>query len=579
MSNFGFYKDEIFNISLIWFMDIPEQYDLNHRFFLSDLPHYRRIDEIYNHLLQNPSLFANFLSFPGSKNTATLDPNYTREEFLFDYTDFLAFNLAYYLLRYNGFKIYEYPELRKIEELLDFTVNLLWEGKKLQLPNEINSLICSIIQGEKFSFRSETGSFLCQFLVALSDDEVENSKLLHEVSPVIQYQINRINYRKTHNPKNFTADDFFKNYLPFGLFEVADRDFDDITLFDNLITHIENKLTTDPGTVMKTFLYINRLSSENSFLARIAKSTDIQIIENQIAILNGFYNRIFKFPCPHLIELYKFIEMYFILKESGRRYLERYPEHLAETTATCTRFLNSMRSIHKEKLADDEQSFRYELCSLTAWFLSEVHFRWKGVKLLLAIFRSSKIAWLNPDLSCKSEDFGYKNLAYSIIRFFESKNVDVMKQLRWNIAEGLAGYLKPIPLKRQNPNRIDDYEDNEKKLDGFDASLFEPNPYIRYAYVRAIGNLKMDTNGNGRYLHSILENVKENDPSEMVREAASMALKELTRYQSENPEENNNRLLIEAFWWIRYAHMKTLNMPVDEKTANEYRIFEAQQYK
>jgi hypothetical protein len=147
------------------------------------------------------------------------------------------------------------------------------------------------------------------------------------------------------------------------------------------------------------------------------------------------------------------------------------------------------------------------------------------------------------------------------------------------VAEGLAGYLKPIPIKRQNFNRIDNCEDDEKKLEGFDASLFEPNPYFRYAYVKAIGNLRMDTNGNGRYLHSILENVKENDPSEMVRKAADEAYKELVKHQNEIQKENSNRLLIEAFWWIRYAHMKTLNIPVDEKTAKEYRIFEAHQYK
>ncbi|GHU41378.1 hypothetical protein FACS1894190_09410 [Spirochaetia bacterium] len=159
------------------------------------------------------------------------------------------------------------------------------------------------------------------------------------------------------------------------------------------------------------------------------------------------------------------------------------------------------------------------------------------------------------------------------------KDTNIMKQLRLNMAEGLAELLKPVPAKKQNPDRITNYEEGEKNLDGFDISLFEPNPHFRYAYVRAIGDLKIDADGNGRYLHSILENVKDNDPSEKVRKAAGEVYKELLKYQNKAPEENNNRLIIEAFWWIRYAHMKTLNLEVDDKAAREYRIFEVREYK
>jgi hypothetical protein len=577
MDAFMYDEDFILSTGLGWFRDIPEQYDLNYSFFLSRLYDYQHIDEIYDRLLQTPNLFSQFLLVP---NKAANDSGYTKEEFLFNYAEFSAFTLAYYLLRYNGTYIYERPEIRKTSELLTATVDLLWEGKKLQLPKKITDLLRSIILGdEEFPFRSDVGSFLCQFFIAINDDKAENDKLSQKALLDIQYQINRINYRKTHEPENFDAEDFFRNYLPLNLFEVADHDFNDSTLFDNLIAQINDKISGDSNKLMETFLYITRLAYEDSFLSRIIKSTDTRIIEKQIITLNNFYNRALNPSLSPLMELYKFIEMSFILTVSGKRYFDKYPEHLKEITTSCTKFLNSMRTVSKEKLTDDEQLFRYDLCHSTAWFLSENYTRWKGVKPLLAIFRSSKTAWLNPNLSYKTEDLGWKNLALSIFHLFISKNADIMKQLRWDMAEGLAELLKPIPLKKQNQKRITNYEDDEQKLEGFDISLFEPNPHFRYAYVKAIGDLKIDTDGNDRHLHSILDNVKENDLSEIVRKAASEVYRELLKYQNKAPEENNNRLIIEAFWWIRYAHMKTLNLDVDDKTAREYRIFEVREYK
>jgi hypothetical protein len=369
------------------------------------------------------------------------------------------------------------------------------------------------------------------------------------------------------------------NYLPLGLFTEADCDFDDSILFDNLIGKIEKKAANDPGEVMKTFLCIHKLTTMDSFLFRIIKLTDKRNVEKHIEVLNSFYNRIFDPSCIHLIELYKFIEMYFLLNGIGKQYFDKYPEHLKNMTTACTKFLNSMRSIHKENLSANEQMFRYELCSSVAWFLSKINSPWRGIKLLLAVFRSSKIEWLNPDLSCNAEKFRYKNLAFSILKFFESNNTDSLEQLCQDMAKGLAELLKPIPVKRLNPNRIADYEDSEKKLDGFDPSLFEPNPLFRYAYVRAIGDLKINIRGNGRHLYSILKNVGENDLSEMVRKAAGGVCKKLATQQNKLPEENSGYLLNEVFWWIRSAYMKNLNFSIDEKTAKERRIYEIRQYK
>jgi hypothetical protein len=204
---------------------------------------------------------------------------------------------------------------------------------------------------------------------------------------------------------------------------------------------------------------------------------------------------------------------------------------------------------------------------------------WKGVKLLLNVFRASQREWIKENLSYDANEFAYKNLGFIIAHFFEAGTGEDLRRLRQEMANGLADNLKPIPENKRNPDRLKSYTQQELSIPGFDINLFEPNPYFRHAYVKAIEDLGVDPDGKGHFIHTILDKTAETDPDKQVREAAASASKELKKLHNGWKGGNHTRLLNEAFWWIRRAHLLTLGSNVDEKSANEYRIWENRGYK
>jgi hypothetical protein len=96
----------------------------------------------------------------------------------------------------------------------------------------------------------------------------------------------------------------------------------------------------------------------------------------------------------------------------------------------------------------------------------------------------------------------------------------------------------------------------------------------RYAYIRAIGDLGVSADGRGHYLYSVLDKSAENDPDPDVRAAAKKASEKLRRLRGGIREGNHTRHLFEAFWWIRQAHMTSLEQAVDHSEALVLRVNE-----
>jgi len=111
--------------------------------------------------------------------------------------------------------------------------------------------------------------------------------------------------------------------------------------------------------------------------------------------------------------------------------------------------------------------------------------------------------------------------------------------------------------------------DGVEKTEGFvDTDFYETDPDWRYAYIRALRNLRINPEGKG---HLILEFCRKNDPSEKVRDAANPAYKEL-RHNDGIPEDMSPQIaLLGAFWWLkRQSFVSNRGIAVlDEKGAQK----------
>jgi hypothetical protein len=161
-------------------------------------------------------------------------------------------------------------------------------------------------------------------------------------------------------------------------------------------------------------------------------------------------------------------------------------------------------------------------------------------------------------------------LAGEITRFFHKRNQEKLKQLRQDMANDFVDYLKPAKKPRQPEN----YTEAEKAEQGFDVNYTEPSPIWRYAYIRALVDLGVHSDGRGHFYHEILAKVAGEDPSEQVRNAAAKADKELNELRNGIAGNDNKKRLYEAFWWLRQAHMLSLGAAIDTKEALKTRIQE-----
>ena len=101
-----------------------------------------------------------------------------------------------------------------------------------------------------------------------------------------------------------------------------------------------------------------------------------------------------------------------------------------------------------------------------------------------------------------------------------------------------------------------------------DEDFMEPRRAWRGCYVQALTALRVNPGGRA---HRTLFWLLNNDPDEMVRELAKKAHKRVRHLDRSKPnlEEGASprRPLFEAFWWLRQAHLITLDIDIDQAGA------------
>lgn len=107
-----------------------------------------------------------------------------------------------------------------------------------------------------------------------------------------------------------------------------------------------------------------------------------------------------------------------------------------------------------------------------------------------------------------------------------------------------------------------------KDTDYNNADFVEPRPAWRRCYVQALAALRVNPGGRA---HRTLFWLLNNDPDDMVKELAKKAHKRVRHLDRDKPNLDRGasprRPLFEAFWWLRQAHLLTLDVEIDQAGA------------
>jgi hypothetical protein len=317
--------------------------------------------------------------------------------------------------------------------------------------------------------------------------------------------------------------------------------------------------------------YESRTKTMEYYLYHCEIKIDVQFV------LEVFYKRVIENQ-DSILELFTFLALYCYFSREVDVFLSNYSEKRTEIIERCSKILGKFRN--GELLEQD-----YDCAIMAAFFLAKYHSFWRGLKPLLIAFRNSKQALLTNDLSSNDRlvtdimgffDFAKQNYPHnnlSLRQSFLPINDDDLKQLRQDMANDFADYLKPLKLKERE-RQAENYTEYEQAEPGFDLHYKEPSAFWRYAYVRAIVDLGVKTDGQEHFFHETLKKTAENDPSEMVRKAAVKADRELNRWREGFNSSEHKRKLYEAFWWLRLAHLLSLGMEIDEAASKRLRVQE-----
>jgi hypothetical protein len=241
------------------------------------------------------------------------------------------------------------------------------------------------------------------------------------------------------------------------------------------------------------------------------------------------------------------------------------PEKLSKI---ADKFLGVLRTRINENIDRNELEFIAEMTRDSAVFMTKFKNPWAPLKSLLLIVRELKSSPVTSDLRHWEGEDGDEmpDVKYCWIprtisnlvkdNYWPEKTKDKkLTNLRADFAKFCLSRLKT--------------RDGIEKTEGFvDCDFYEVDPGWRYAYIRALRNLRINPEGKG---HLILEFCRKNDPSEKVRDAANPAYKEL-RHNDGIPEDMSPQIaILGAFWWIKrqsFINTKGIDQ-LDEKGAQK----------
>ena len=194
-------------------------------------------------------------------------------------------------------------------------------------------------------------------------------------------------------------------------------------------------------------------------------------------------------------------------------------------------------------------------------FLRDSFSPWKAAKPMLAIFRSLKEQAYSIDM----EDYDYERYIWAFVPlritpFLGSLESDEAAKVCEEWFKHLADQLKSaddfvIEKREENPETVP-----EEFRDGYDITVIEAHPLWREAFCEAAGDLRVNLGFNNS---KIFNHLKNNDIDKDVREAAEKTLERIGKIKGKFDSGSRKRALLNAWWWYRVAHLKSLGIDFD----------------
>ena len=194
-------------------------------------------------------------------------------------------------------------------------------------------------------------------------------------------------------------------------------------------------------------------------------------------------------------------------------------------------------------------------------FLINCFGAWKAVKPLLAIFRNLKEQAYSIDM----EHYEYDRYTWAFVPLrltpllgsLESeKAAEVCEEWFKHLTEQLKSADDyAINRRKENPETVP-----EEFREGYDIKIIEPHPLWREAYCEAAGDLRVNLGFNNC---KVFNHLKKNDIDKDVREAAEKTLERIEKIKEKFDSGSRKRALLNAWWWYRVAHLKSLGIDFD----------------
>lgn len=194
-------------------------------------------------------------------------------------------------------------------------------------------------------------------------------------------------------------------------------------------------------------------------------------------------------------------------------------------------------------------------------FLRDSFGAWKAAKPMLAIFRSLKEQAYSIDMEHYEYDrYTWAFVPLRITPLIGSLESDEAAKVCEEWFKHLAEQLKSaddyaINKRRENPEDVP-----EEFREGYDISVIEPHPLWREAFCEAAGDLRVNLGFNNS---KIFNHVKNKDIDKDVREAAAKTLERIEKINGKFDSGSRKRALLNAWWWYRVAHLKSLGIDFD----------------
>ncbi len=198
---------------------------------------------------------------------------------------------------------------------------------------------------------------------------------------------------------------------------------------------------------------------------------------------------------------------------------------------------------------------------------------WKCLKPLLLAFTQMTVQAVTSDLRAWPEygeeeklPYPYSSVALWIAITMYPQNLrkeldsdPYLQGLREELAKFCLGCLKTKKKKEASSADKQSYTDED---------FIEHRPLWRQGYVQALAALRVNPGGRA---HRTLFWLSQNDPDETTRALAKRAHKQIRHLDRKKHNidvgSSPRRPLFEAFWWLRQAHLVTLEKEVDQAGA------------